>query len=454
MQPSDHPSPDGATPSLLTSLVQDAFLFIAAIRADLTVEFASQPITRLLGHDPVEMRGRSVADYLHPDDVERALLQVSGWERHGAPSGTTSFRLRHADGRWLGFDVTAATVGDGDDSYIAVYCTPVDYQHATDRVLARLLGGGTRADAIEPVLDVFAWELNDARIAIAWTEPDGERRFASTGLPAELSGVAGHDDDPWAHARTTGEPLLAVDQDQLDPALRRLAAEHGRGGLWVVPVGDDEPERAVITVWSPLDGPRPDGHAYGMSVAITYVELILRWSRQTEQLERAARRDPLTGLANRRALFDALESGDAHGALLFCDLDHFKPINDALGHAAGDEALRQIARRLEQAVRATDLVARTGGDEFVVLAPDIGLEQAAALAQRIRSAVAEPTEVDGHLVQVGVTIGVAYATDVLSEATLGGADQALTRAKARDRGTVRWAPGPMPQAQLPLSLPD
>jgi diguanylate cyclase (GGDEF)-like protein len=124
-------------------------------------------------------------------------------------------------------------------------------------------------------------------------------------------------------------------------------------------------------------------------------------------------------------------------------------VNDRYGHQAGDEVLRQVAHRIEGAVRSTDLVARTGGDEFVVLAPDIDPEQAAALAQRIRSAVAEPTEVEGHIVQVGVTIGVSYADDALTEATLDGADQALVNAKARDRGTVRWAAGTVAAAQLP-----
>jgi diguanylate cyclase (GGDEF)-like protein/PAS domain S-box-containing protein len=445
----DRPRTPEASPALLTSLVQDAFLFVVVIRADFTLEFVSRPVTRLLGHEPADLCGRSIADFVHPEDLERALLHVGGWELFGTPGGTTTFRLRHRDGTWHGFDVTAAAVHDGEEEHLAVYCTPVDYQHATDQVLATLLRGGDRSEALGPVLDVFSWHINDARVAISWHEGD-EVRFVSTGLPAELSGAAGHADDPWATARRTGLPFVEHDPAHLDPALRRTAAEHGRGGVWIVPmsdVGDDE--RAVVTVWSTAGGPPPNGHAYGMSVARTYVELILRWCRQVAQLEHAARRDPLTGLANRRALFDALRSGADHGALLFCDLDHFKPVNDAHGHAAGDEALRQIARRIEQAVRATDLVARTGGDEFVVLAPGIGLEQAAALAQRIRAAVAEPTQVGEHVVQVGVTIGVAYADEVLSEATLGGADLALTSAKARDRGTVRWAPGPMPQAQLP-----
>ncbi|HWJ97945.1 MAG TPA: GGDEF domain-containing protein, partial [Acidimicrobiales bacterium] len=252
--------------------------------------------------------------------------------------------------------------------------------------------------------------------------------------------------------------VLDLDRSLLDPALSALATDLGQdGGYWVVPVpdaGSDVP--ALITVWSQPQVGRPDGHAYGVQMAHSYIELILRWSQHVQALRDAALRDPLTGLANRKALFDALEAGTTNGALLFCDLDRFKPVNDRYGHGAGDEVLRQIARRIERAVRSGDVVARTGGDEFVVLAPSITLEQAAALAQRIRTAVAVPTALPAGTgtVSVGVTIGVAHADDALSEATLHGADQALVLAKANARGTVRWAPGPMPHDEvLPPSPP-
>jgi diguanylate cyclase (GGDEF)-like protein len=162
----------------------------------------------------------------------------------------------------------------------------------------------------------------------------------------------------------------------------------------------------------------------------------------------------LTGLANRKALFDLLEAGQTHGALLFCDLDRFKPVNDRYGHAAGDRVLRQIAQRMRAAVREGDLVARAGGDEFVVVARDATPEQVAALAQRIRSAVAEPTQVGDDEVIVGVTIGVAHADGALDESTLAGADEALMAAKANGRGTVRWAPDHPPTDPERDTWPD
>ena len=114
-------------------------------------------------------------------------------------------------------------------------------------------------------------------------------------------------------------------------------------------------------MWGGPSGRPPEGHAYGMGVARTFVELILRWSHQVQELDSAAHTDPLTRLANRKAFFDRLEASVDHGALLYCDLDRFKPVNDLLGHAAGDELLRQVAGRLRRSgARSEDLVARLG----------------------------------------------------------------------------------------------
>lgn len=446
----DHPAPppaseDARANALYRSLVDDAFGFTVAIRPDFTVAFASQSVYDHIGRKADELVGRSVADFVHPDDLERAILLATGWQIGPAPKGMAGFQLQHADGTYVPYDVTAAQVSDGVESFLAVYCIPVDYQQATDAVLSQLLSGGDRTAALTPVLDVFSWQLNDAAIGISWYEADVGFRHVSTGLPAELCGAQARPPEPWASARDEHRPVLQLEGEVSDRGVRELAAAHGRGGVWVAPVNDvGTGIPALVTVWSAAAGPRPDGHAYGMSIAETYIELILRWTNQVTALNQAAHHDPLTNLPNRTTLFEALDRGTTQGALMFCDLDQFKPVNDAHGHAAGDEVLRQIAARIQRAVRVGDLVARTGGDEFVVLAPGVTLEQAAALAQRIRSAVAEPTELAGATVQVGVTIGVAYADDGLTEAHLAGADLALMSAKSSDRGGVRWAPGALP----------
>jgi diguanylate cyclase (GGDEF)-like protein len=157
--------------------------------------------------------------------------------------------------------------------------------------------------------------------------------------------------------------------------------------------------------------------------------------------------DALTGLPNRSRLRDELDrqlKRNARGddlALLLLDLDHFKPVNDTLGHAAGDAVLQEVARRLRDGVRETDFVARLGGDEFAVL--QCGPAQPAgssALARRLIDAVCQPYQVAGHTLHVGASIGVAIAPfdgddpDTLQKH----ADLALYRAKAEGRGTLRY----------------
>ena len=168
-------------------------------------------------------------------------------------------------------------------------------------------------------------------------------------------------------------------------------------------------------------------------------------------IHRLAFYDVLTGLPNRRLLMDRLETELARaqaeaqgGALLFIDLDHFKYVNDARGHATGDELLRHAARRLSSLLRGEDMVARIGGDEFVVLLTRLGAGEtvvagaALARAQQVRAALDEDIEIDGHHYNSSASIGVALmprpgqsVEDLLREA-----DTAMYRAKAGGRNGV------------------
>jgi diguanylate cyclase (GGDEF)-like protein len=160
-----------------------------------------------------------------------------------------------------------------------------------------------------------------------------------------------------------------------------------------------------------------------------------------EEMVRNALHDPLTGLANRRLLVDHLEHAMRKGArdgtchaVLFADVDRFKAVNDSLGHNAGDQLLVLIAQRLGASVRACDILARFGGDEFVVLAEDIGSADAAAvLATAIHEALAEPILLpDGHEVAVTMSIGIALAGGERSgDDVLRDADVAMYQAKSK-----------------------
>ena len=165
--------------------------------------------------------------------------------------------------------------------------------------------------------------------------------------------------------------------------------------------------------------------------------------RTEEQTQHEALHDPLTGLPNRNLFLDRLQhalSGAARRetpiAVLFLDLDQFKLVNDSLGHAAGDELLAAVAPRLEQALRPADTVARFGGDEFAVLAEDIGSERGAArIAERIAEALARPfiLREREHFVSASIGIAIGGGTEA-PKALIRDADAALYRAKERGRG--------------------
>jgi diguanylate cyclase (GGDEF)-like protein len=250
------------------------------------------------------------------------------------------------------------------------------------------------------------------------------------------------------------QPLFRLSSTSLDkqPIDGPTAGPHWSGTL---KIGD--------ATWKTLSTPTADGRltadndralivlAAGFVVTALMVAYMCTTTRHSRRLELANRRvsdlaqtDMLTGLANRRAFFDGLgdalvdaRRGGKAFSILYFDVDHFKDVNDTHGHAVGDELLRQIADRLRATVRRIDLVARFGGDEFAVLEREA--EPADALADEIRTSLAAPYEINGAVVQVTASIGIArYAPDLVSaDALMVQADIALYQAKEDGRNCCR-----------------
>jgi diguanylate cyclase (GGDEF)-like protein len=166
-----------------------------------------------------------------------------------------------------------------------------------------------------------------------------------------------------------------------------------------------------------------------------------------DEADRRSRVDALTGVFNRGHFTEALAAeldraarGSAAVGLLIADIDHFKRVNDTYGHLVGDRVLAEIAGRLETAVRRYDTLARFGGEEFVVLVPDVSdIESLVATGEQLRAAVRDaPFSAGGSELEITISIGVAlaYAGDS-ADALIGGADQALYAAKDAGRDCVR-----------------
>ena len=187
--------------------------------------------------------------------------------------------------------------------------------------------------------------------------------------------------------------------------------------------------------------PMPDGGWVSTQEDITE-------QRHSEaRINHLARHDPLTDLPNRSYFREQMELAETRirrgeaMAVLCIDLDHFKGVNDTLGHSVGDAVLEAVAERLKASVREVDVVGRLGGDEFAVLQGSLASpEDAAVLARRIVEAIAEPFNVQGHHILIGASIGIAVApadgrdTDTLMK----NADLALYRAKGEGRGACRY----------------
>jgi diguanylate cyclase (GGDEF)-like protein len=194
--------------------------------------------------------------------------------------------------------------------------------------------------------------------------------------------------------------------------------------------------------WEPgSDTPLVLGSA--MSMALVAVRL----AGPIHELSWRAGHDPLTGLVNRSLLMDRLALAlsamppgpDARVGLLFCDLDHFKDVNDSLGHDAGDQLLIEISTRLRAAVRDTGVVCRLGGDEFVILMPDTTEEQAAEIADRVADELGQPMRLaDGTEFFASLSVGLRTTGDPEADpdVLVQDADTAMYQAKAAGRGRM------------------
>ena len=320
----------------------------------------------------------------------------------------------------------------------------------------RLFEEGTRATTVreagEVLARVTAQVLGAERVAVHLIDPGGRvHDLLGLGVPAEVAealrvqvlGRLAGDSPVWRRALREGGPVLADDTADAPGrpggfiATMRLRSYvampllSASGAVGMVVCGDVGATRT----WSDRD--RRVAQQLALEGALVVDSARLRQSERAhlEELRFHADHDVLTGLPNRRRLLDAIAAATAPGAeggaLLLLDLDGFKRVNDALGHSAGDELLREVARRLRREVRAEDVAARLGGDEFAVLLRGTTRAEAEDLAARLAAALREPVAVEGTSVRVGASVGVAALADHAQDVTglLRAADTAMYAAK-------------------------
>jgi diguanylate cyclase len=295
------------------------------------------------------------------------------------------------------------------------------------------------------VLSIAHWTAHAGRqtptdlyivLGVAWS--------ASIGLGAGLSVASGH----WISATLaclSGAAMVG------GTCFRNFSAPRLAGTMILFTVGPvvpgivwaREPLLYVLFLQMPLYFSAMTAAAFRLNKMLVTV---LQAQRHSED---RARLDALTGLRNRAGLVDALDAkvlayqnDGRRFALLYLDLDHFKPVNDTFGHAAGDMLLKTIAQNLHDIVPSADVIARIGGDEFVVLASDVTPEDALALGEHIIRIAQRPIMLaDGTSVTIGISVGIALSPDHGSDAEtlLALADAALYEAKSGGKSCCRLA---------------
>ncbi|WP_253449190.1 EAL domain-containing protein [Halomonas sp. Y3] len=232
---------------------------------------------------------------------------------------------------------------------------------------------------------------------------------------------------------------------------RRLWRSVLSSGSWQGEVWNRRKNGEVFPEWLTLSAVR-DTEGKPTHFVATFSDLTERKAAE-EEIHQLAFFDPLTGLPNRRLMLDRLEmtlkdsyrSGQI-GALIFVDLDHFKQVNDTLGHHAGDQLLREVAHRYEEALRETDTLARLGGDEFAVLLHDLGSDPDAVaviaerVANKLLAVMQTPIRLGEERVSVSASLGITLFRDheTTLDEILQQADMALFQAKAAGRNTLAF----------------
>ena len=410
-----------------------------------TILFVNPAASENFGWPAEHLVGRNVLDFTRPDAVDTAIQSLADLAAHddlgiGVP---TVFPVLGADGRASWWAIGAAPLLDDPDvAATALWFMPWSAQLLFDESLASLTAGAP----LDEVLDHLGPAITLALEAVGTSVHhafDGEVFFgaAGPGLPEGL--LAG--DGPWTEAARAGEPRYSG-LDGLAPAARELAEAAGIAGCWAIPVPTSAAvDPAVLTVWRAVDMAPVTAHQFVVQRSLRYVQLALVRHAEHEQLAHMATHDGLTGMANRRLFRTRLEEaleGSEPVAVLFLDLDRFKPVNDRHGHATGDLVLVEVADRLRQTLGGAGLLARLGGDEFTALVPG-GAAVAEAIASRLITAVDQPIRlgppVDGDI-SIGLSVGIAVGlpgadpSQVLAEA-----DAALYAAKGDGGGSIRIA---------------
>lgn len=405
------------------TLLQHQSDIVTVVDNNGTVHYISPNCERLLGFSAQELIGTSGLDNLHPDDVDALTEGLRAQLAGGSDARPVQYRQRRRDGSWLWLEATAREL-------------PAELGLNAVIVNARDVSERRRADiAVSEAQSRFRSAFATSPLGIAFTNLDGRFTWVNRALADTLGETEARllemSIADFSKGKDLTEEILAAGRlvrGEIESFTTEQQYEHPDGrSVWA---------RLHFSLVRDADGEAAQ--------FLGQLEDITDRKRRELALTHDALHDPLTGLLNRAGLREHIDLAwsdrisSAPMAILFGDLDGFKHVNDTLGHDAGDEVLVHVAQRLCTAARSCDVVARWGGDEFVVLCPSVQCEaDASHIANRIHVALEAPFRVGPGLAEIGISIGIALDTgQPLPDLLLKDADAAAYRAKTSGRNHI------------------
>jgi diguanylate cyclase (GGDEF)-like protein/PAS domain S-box-containing protein len=393
-------------------------------------------VTAMLGWSPEQMVGVRSSEFVHPEDYDRV---VASWMDLVAYRGTQRVRLRHRcrDGSWLWIEVEQVHNGaeDPDDVDVVSYMSDISEEMAAHEALRRR----------EQLFSRLAESLPSG---VAQIQQDLSIVYAN----ARLSTILG-----ITHIASLSDVLAGVvDRDRasvIDAVNAALEQSEDRElEVDVADADDVEWRRCALTIAAVRD-------QEGQPGVLMCVSDITDRARMHRELHVRATFDPLTGVLNRAAVMQGLDRSLARPdrcptGVIFVDIDRFKPVNDRMGHAAGDELLVHVAKSLDGATDGQGVVGRLGGDEFLLLCPSLdNPAHTTRLAHRLQQALNQPLAISTGTVDLHASIGVAFnkpgdTCDVL----VARADAAMYQAKRGGGGTTVLYGGAADHRESPPTL--
>jgi len=403
--------------------------------------FANPALCEISGYDMAHLDGVTFGELCHPDDLATARETLESLTSGAVDETDAELRIRRRDGTQIWVRQHRSVIKDpaGDPLYFLSHTEDISERKASAAALesARAIAD----EALHESESRYRLLAEHGADMIVCTRPDRTRAYVSPAsqrllgyAPAEIMetdfAAYLHPDDRERVQRAYGAFILCGGAETHAYRLRHKNGHY----VWVE-------SHWVATLVAPLTSAGTED-----SVVVAIVRDISERKAAETKIAWMARHDALTGLANRVLLREQLEAAQAFVekggsvAVLSLDLDHFKSVNDSLGHAVGDALLQGMAERLERCVRQNDTVARLGGDEFVIVLMGVASRaEAAQRGQRIVDLLSERYDVDGHQLLVTASVGIAMSPrdGVLPHDLLKKADVALYCAKADGRGAQR-----------------